>query len=147
MSIDLRLVSSDLISCKCYIISFLQHDTSQTEHKMLGILAVPGLALTRHREPKLCADQCGRGNKVCSARPISSQPVGRPSIQWGCQTNSTGQQCTAWHHFLPLTHGPNPAGPPAFFRCRTAALLSPLHVSTYRYSRPAQLDINSMETF
>lgn len=23
------------------------------------------------------------GNKVCSARPISSQPVGRPSVQWG----------------------------------------------------------------
>lgn len=105
------------------------------------------LPLTRHWEPKLCADQCGRGNKVCSARPISSQPVGRPSVQWGCQTNSTGQQCTAWHHFLPLTRGPNPAGPPAFFRCRTAAILSPLQVSTYRYSRPAQLDTNSMEMF
>lgn len=43
-------------------------------------------------------------------RPISSQPVGRPSVQWGLQTNSSGQQRTAGPHFLPLTRGPNPAG-------------------------------------
>lgn len=61
-------------------------------------------------EPKQRTVPCGRGNKVCSARPISSQPVGRPSVQWGLQTNSSGQQRTAWHHFLPLTRGPNPAG-------------------------------------
>lgn len=89
-------------------------------------------------EPVLCTDQ--RGREIKCAGPISSQPVGRPSVQWGCQTNSTGQQCTAWRHFLPVTRGSNPAGPPAFFRCRTAAILSPLQARTWRYWRLAQRD-------
>lgn len=63
------------------------------------------------------------------------------------QRNSTGQQCTAWHHFLPLTCDPNPAGLLVFFRCSSAASLSPVHVSTYCSTRPTQLDTPAVETF
>lgn len=80
-----------------------------TCYKPFFIMLGP-VATVRIGGPRLCTDQCGQGNKVCNARPISSQLVGKPSVQWGCQTNSNGQQRTARHHFLPLTCGPNPTG-------------------------------------
>lgn len=50
-------------------------------------------------EPKQHTVPCGRGNKVCSARPISSQPVGRPSVQWGLPDE---QQWTTAHSVTPF---------------------------------------------
>lgn len=113
--------------------------------------AYPRSPPPRNQRPWTCPDQELRTEvahrsmwprKQCAVRgPLVPSRWGGPQYNGGCQTNSAGQQCTAWHHFLPLTRGPNPAGPPAFFRWCTAAILNPfLQVSTYRHSRPAQPD-------
>lgn len=47
----------------------------------------------------------------CAVRgPLVPSRWGGLRYNGGCQTNNSGQQRTAWHHFLPLTRGPNPAG-------------------------------------
>lgn len=119
--------------------------TSQTEHYIillpLPIIKDPGPALTRNWELKWRTDQCGWGNKVCSARPISSQPVGRPSVQWGLPDE---QRWTTVHSVTPFPSSdprPQPCRPSGIFQVMHSSNSEPfLQVSTYRHSRPAQLD-------
>lgn len=54
---------------------------------------------------------CAAEETKCAVRgPLVPSRWGGLQYNGGCQTNSSGQQRTAWHHFLPLTRGPNPAG-------------------------------------
>lgn len=57
------------------------------------------------------AQICAAEETKCAVRgPLVPSRWGGLQYNGGCQTNSSGQQRTAWHHFLPLTRGPNPAG-------------------------------------
>lgn len=55
------------------------------------------------------AQICAAEETKCAVRgPLVPSRWGGLQYNGGCQTNSSGQQRTAWHHFLPLTRGPQP---------------------------------------
>lgn len=71
----------------------------------------PSRARSGWTQNQSCAQLRAAEETKCAVRgPLVPSQWGGLQYNGGCQTNSSGQQRTAWHHFLPLTRGPNPAG-------------------------------------
>lgn len=72
---------------------------------------------------------------MCSARPISSQPVGRPSVQWGLPDE---QRWTTVHSVTPF-----PSSDPWPQPCRPSGIFQVMHSSN---SQPF-LQVKHIRTF